>query len=148
MSKKWIRGGLVKNQNIAATHIANSAQATTTVLEANLGIPVVIELVVPDVASGNVDYTGLPYKIRVNSVQYLKTGGAGNAGNSITLHNGTGGAAITGAMNSATDEAVVIAATINDANITVPALTTLRCVTVKAGGNNAAIISIRAVRTA
>lgn len=106
------------------------------------GIPYAITLVATDVASGNIDFTGFPFKMLVTDVIYLKTGGAGNAGNSITVHNGTTGNAITDALNSVTDTAVVHAGSLNDAYTTIAAGSTVRLVTVKAGDNNAATITL------
>ena len=114
----------------------------------NVGIPVVMQFAIPDLASGNVDFTGVPYKFRVTGVVYTKTGGAGNAGNSIALHNGTTGNAVSNAMNSATDTAVVQVGTLDDAFWTVLAGATLRFVTIKAGGNNAAVITVYGMRVA
>lgn len=103
---------------------------------------------VPNAASGNVDLTALPFKILVTDVTYIKQGGAGDAGNSITVHNGTGGNAITDALNSATDTAVVRAGTLNDAYTEVAAAATIRLVTVRNANNNAARIIINYIRVA
>lgn len=103
---------------------------------------------VPDAASGNIDLTALPFKILVTDVTYIKQGGAGNAGNSIVVHNGTTGNAITDALNSATDTAVVRAGTLDDAFTAIAAAATIRLVTVRAGGNNAARIVIDYIRVA
>lgn len=113
-----------------------------------VGIPVVMQFALPDVATGNIDFTNVPYKFCVTSVAYVKVGGAGNVGNSVTMHNGTTGNAITNAMNSITDTATLWATTLNDAFWTVDAGATIRFVTVKAGGNNAAAIVVNGFRVA
>lgn len=129
--------------------------ANTTILaaagalaSANIGVPVVVPLDIPDAASGNVDFTGLPYKMRVLDAVYIKTGGAGNAGNSSKLVNQTAGSDITDAINSATDTARVSPGAINDAGWTLAAGSTLRVTTVKAGGSNAHTWVLTLVRVA
>lgn len=112
------------------------------------GAPVRFLLQVADAASGNADFTSVPYKVLITGVSYIKTSGAGNAGNSITLHNGTTGNAITDGLNNATDTGTDYAATLDDAYTTVAANATLRAVTVRAGGNNAAILVVDAIRVA
>ena len=159
MGKKWIAARLIKNgavgsealaaQSVTPVNLANAVGIPPGVIPASsMGVPITLELAVPDAATGNTDFTGLPYKIRVLDVLYLKTGGAGNAGNSIALHNGITGNAITDAMNNATDTGTSEAATLDDAFTTVAAGTTLRCVGTRAGGNNAALITVIAVRVA
>lgn len=120
----------------------------TALLASNMAIEGAIVVDVPDGASGNIDVTGLPFKISIIGVTYIKTGGAGNAGNSITVHNGTTGNAITDALNSATDAAVVYAGTLDDAYVAIAAAATIRFVTVRAGGNNAARIILHYIRVA
>ncbi len=104
---------------------------------ANLALPTVLVLDVPDAATGNFDFTGLPYKCRVLMAQYSKQGGAGNAGNNSKLVNQTAGADITDAINSATDTAVVTPGQLSDAGWTLDAGATIRVATTRAGGNNA-----------
>lgn len=140
---------LLAANSLYARVLANVASiAAGAVPAANIGIPFVYQLSVPDAGSGNIDYTSFPYKHRILGLSYLKTGGAGNAGNSITLHNGTGGNAITNAMNSATDTNFAPVGTLDDAFTDVAANATLRAVTVRAGGNNAALLTVYAMRIA
>jgi hypothetical protein len=144
-------GKVTEAMVVANTLSALVAKDTTTaaagaMTAAMVGIPVVMQFAIADAASGNQDFTGVPYKFRVTEVVYTKTGGAGNAGNSIAMHNGTGGNAITDAMNNATDTGTARAATIDDAFWTVSAAATIRFVTVRAGGNNAAVITVFGVR--
>lgn len=122
--------------------------AARALVATEIGAPVRFLLPVADAASGNADFTSVPYKVLITGVSYIKTSGAGNAGNSITLHNGTTGNAITNGMNNATDTGTAYAATIDDAFNTVAANATLRAVTVRAGGNNAAILVVDALRVA
>jgi len=152
--------GAVTTAKIASQAVDASKVADTTVgaavapgaaralVAAEVGAQVKLVLTVSDAASGNADFTGVPYKFLVTGVTYVKTGGAGNAGNSITLHNGTTGNAITNGMNNATDTGTAYASTLDDAFTTVAAGATLRAVTVKAGGNNAALIIIEGIRVA
>lgn len=140
-----VSGAKAANATVGA---AVAPAASRALVAAEVGAPVRIVLSVADGASGNADFTSVPYKIFITGVSYIKTGGAGNAGNSITLHNGTTGNAITNGMNNATDTGTAYAATIDDAFNTVAAAATLRAVTVRAGGNNAALIVIDAVRVA
>lgn len=135
----------VSNTTVGA---AVAPGASRALVAAEVGAPVRLTLAVSDAASGNADFTGVPYKMLVTGVSYLKTGGAGNAGNSITLHNGTAGNAITNAMNNATDTGTAYASTLDDAFTIVAAGATLRAVTVKAGGNNAAILVVDGIRIA
>jgi hypothetical protein len=112
----------------------------------NVGMPVMIVLDCPDVATGDLDFTALPFKIQVTGVDYIKTGGAGDAGNSHTVKNGAN--AITGALNSAVDTTVVPATTLDDANWTIAAAGTIRVSVVKIGGSSAARIIVRGFRSA
>lgn len=127
-------------------NIATSAPGA--IASANVGQQIVMQFAIPDGASGNVDFTGVPYKFRVTDVTYVKTAGAGNAGNSIAMHNGTTGNAITNGMNNATDTGTAYAGSLDDAFWDVAAGATIRFVTVRAGGNNAAIITVYGIRLA
>jgi hypothetical protein len=142
-------------QGILANSIGGVKLASVTPLAAagalgnvNMGVEGVLILDIPDAASGNVDFTSLPFKIQVLGGSYIKTGGAGNAGNSMVVHNGTTGNAITGSLNSATDKDVVAITSLDDAYWEIAANATVRVVTVKAGGNNAARLVLRYVRVA
>lgn len=152
---------LRSNPVVAEGNLAGSSFANTTVgaavtpggasralTAAEFGAPVRFVLQVADAASGNADFTGVPYKVLITGVSYIKTGAGGNAGNSITLHNGITGNAITDGLNNASDTGTDYAATLDDAFTTVAAGATLRAVTVRAGGNNAAILVVDAIRVA
>ena len=115
---------------------------------ANLALPIVLVLDVPDAATGNVDFTGLPYKCRVLMAFYSKQGGAGNAGNNSKVVNQTAGVDITDAINSATDTAVVMPGQLNDAGWTLDAGATIRVSTTRAGGNNAHTWTLLLMRVA
>lgn len=130
------------NVTVPSATPGGAAQPLTAV---NMGMPVVLVLDVLDAASGNADFTSVPYKFTVTEVLYIKSG-AGNAGNSITVDNGTGGAHITNAMNSATDGGTATASTLG--NTTIAANATIRCVTVRAGNTNGARIVLRGFRAA
>lgn len=134
---------------IGGSTVANTTSAAVGALSAaNVGVPVVLPLVIPDVASGNQDFTALPYKVRVVGVRYVKTGGAGNAGNSVTVHNGTTGNAITSVLNNASDTGTAVPSTIDDAFWDLAANATIRVVTVRAGGNNACVLFLDCIRIA
>ena len=142
-------------QSVTAGKIANTTvgapvapAASRALVAAEVGSPVRLVLAVADGASGNADFTSVPYKMQITGVSYIKTAGAGNAGNSITLHNGTTGNAITNGMNNATDTGTAYASTLDDAYLIVAANATLRAVTVRAGGNNAAFIIVDGIRLA
>lgn len=139
---------IITGRDLANTLIgAATAPAANRALAASeIGAPVRLVLDVSDGASGNADFTALPYKILVTNVSYIKDGAAGNAGNSMVLHNGTSGSAITDALNNATANGTKSAATLT--NTTVAANATLRVVTVKAGGGNGARILVDAIRIA
>lgn len=140
----------VLNNSLLGIKTANTTviAAAGALASANVGIPVVLPLDVPDGATGNYDFTGFPFKARVTDAVYVKTGGAGNAGNNSKLVNQTAGADITDAVNSATDTARVHAGQLNDAGWTIDAGATLRVTTVKAGGNNAHTWILTLVRVA
>lgn len=111
-------------------------------------IPYEVILAVPDGGSGNFDFTGFPFKMQVTRVDYIKVGGAGNAGNWIQVDNGTGGNHITNQMNNATDQGTASASSIDDAFWVINAGATVRCATNRAGGNNSAIIILHGYITA
>lgn len=138
-------GATVSGATVADTTIgAVGARALTA---AEFGVPVQLVLEVGDVATGNVDFTGCPYKLFVTNVETTQVG-AGNAGNSITVHNGTTGNAITDAMNNATDTGTDQAATLHATHRTIAAGATIRIAVVKAGGASSAKIVITALRIA
>lgn len=130
------------------TSVVNIPAAAGALASADVGIPVTLVLDIPDAASGNVDFTGFPYKARVIDAVYVKTGGAGNAGNNSKVVNQTAGSDITDAVNSATDTARVPAGQLNDAGWTLAAGATVRVSTTKAGGNNAHTWVLTLVRVA
>ena len=145
LSNSALQDGSLAGSKAAVAAVKAGAGAF---LASEMALAGAIVVDVPDGASGNVDLTALPFKILVTDVTYIKQGGAGDAGNSITVHNGTSGNAITDALNSATDTAVVRAGTLNDAYTAVAAAATIRIVTVRNAGNNAARIVIHYIRVA
>jgi hypothetical protein len=145
LASSIVDGSKIANTTVGA---AVAPAASRALVAAEVGAPVRLVLAVADAAGGNADFTSVPYKFLVTGVSYIKTGGAGNAGNSITLHNGTTGNAITNGMNNATDTGTAYASTLDDAFTTVAAGATLRAVTVRAGGNNAALLIVEGIRVA
>jgi hypothetical protein len=140
-----VSGGKIANTTVGAGVAPGGNRALTA---AEVGAPVRLVLDINDAASGNADFTALPYKILVVDVKYIHGSAAGDAGNSVALHNGTGGAAITDAMNNASANGVKSAGTL--ANTTVAANATLRVVTVRGGaaGTNAVRLVVEALRIA
>lgn len=133
--------GLV-SANVAAPIIA--APGAAALVAANVGTPIIMVLDIGD-GAGNFDFTGVPYKMDIVSVDRIQLG-AGDAGNSATLDNGTGGTHITNAMNNATDGGVASGTPLTNRIVTAGA--TLRVVSVKAGGTSACRIVITAIRIA
>lgn len=138
-------GGVVSGATVSDTVFgAVGAHALTA---AEFGVPVQLVLEHADIATGNVDYTGCPYKLFVTNVETTQVG-AGNAGNSITVHNGTTGNAITDAMNNATANGTDQAATLDPTHRVIAAGATIRVAVVKAGGASSAKVIISALRIA
>lgn len=144
------------NTAVTLTQVVDGAAVANTTIgavgaralaAAEFGIPVQVVLEVGDVATGNVDFTGLPYKLYVTNVETTQVG-AGNAGNSITVHNGTTGNAITDAMNNASDTGTDQAATLHATHRILVVGATIRVAVVKAGGASSAKIVITALRIA
>lgn len=120
-------------------------QATGAILASNIGIPVRLTLTIADGAGApaNIDFTGLPFKCRVRNVTVIKTTNAGGAGDTITVHNGTTGNAITDAMSiNVADKAVVRAASLDDAFYDIAAGATIRVLRNKASANNVACVVV------
>ena len=103
-------------------------QAGGAVAIANFGVGRV-SLTIPAGVTGNVDFTGWPYKTRVRYVTGYKTNAAGGGGGTVQVFNGTGGNAITDAISiNVADKTVIEAATLDDAFIDIAAGATVRVV--------------------
>lgn len=136
-------GGSVSGAVVADTTFG--AVGTHALAAAEFGVPVQLVLEHADIATGNVDYTGCPYKLFVTNIETTQVG-AGNAGNSVTVHNGTTGNAITDGMNNATANGTDQAATLDPTHRVIAAGATIRVAVVKAGGASSAKVIITALR--
>lgn len=122
-----IANGVLDGSNAASL----AANATTP------GLLVLFRTAIPDDVTGDVDIVVVP-KVRVVDAWVVKTGGAGNAGNSYQLKNGA--TAITDAIDGdLADTAIKRAGTIDDAQHVIAAAGTLRWTRTKAGGNAQAV---------
>jgi len=116
-------------------------QAAGAILSGNIGIPVRLSLVIPDGSTGNVDFTGLPYKVRVREARVVKTSAAGGASDTVRVANGATTNWITNAFDiNVADQTVVRATTIDDAFYDLAAGATIRVVRTKSSVANVACV--------
>jgi hypothetical protein len=116
-------------------------QAAGAILSGNIGIPVRLSLVIPDGSTGNVDFTGLPYKVRVREARVVKTSAAGGASDTVRVANGATTNWITNAFDiNVADQTVVRATTIDDAFYDLAAGATIRVVRTKSSAANVACV--------
>ena len=116
-------------------------QAGGPILTGNIGIPVRLSLVIPDGASGNVDFTGLPYKVRVREARVVKTSAAGGASDTVRVANGATTNWITNAFDiNVADQTVVRATAIDDAFYDLAAGATIRVARNKSSLANVACV--------
>jgi hypothetical protein len=107
-------------------------------------IPIVHQVVVPDAATGDVDIV-VTHQVRVIGVRFVKTVGAGAAGNTIQVKNGAN--AITDAMDTnVADKVVVRNAQVDDAFHLITAGGTLRVTRTKVGGDASGLVYVECVR--
>lgn len=124
----------------SAANVTSDAAAGALTL-ANMAIPVRLSLTIPAGTTGNVDFTGLPFKCRVRSVYGVKTTGAGGGAGTVAVHNGTTGNAITDAISiNVADTTVLNAATLDDAYIDLAANATIRVVRTRTASTNEACV--------
>ena len=125
---------------VTSTKIAESAVAPFNVANtatSGVGMAYTVTIAVPD-AAGDVDVT-IPYKSEVIDVQTLKRGGAGGAGDTLTIKNLA--TAITNAISLNTaDNTRTHATTIDDATSTISAAGTLRATAAKASDCECTVI--------
>lgn len=141
----------IPSGTLTALVVANVAsQAAGAIAAAGVGIPVTLELVVPAGATGNVDFTGVPYKVRVRNVRGYKTNAAGGGGGTLQVCNGTVATPITDAISiDVADKTVLAAGTIDDANNTIAAAATIRVVRTRtASTDESAVLYLDCVRSA
>jgi hypothetical protein len=116
-------------------------QAAGAISALNVGIPVRLSLTIPDGATANIDFTGLPYKCRVREVRLMKAAGAGGAADTIRVANGAGTNWITNALDiNVADQTVVRATTIDDAFYDIGAGATIRVARTKSSAANVACV--------
>lgn len=111
------------------------------------GIPVVHKFLVPDAATGDVDFV-LTHKEQIFDVLVQKTGGAGGAANSVQVQTGAGAAISDVIVTNIADTTLARALTIDDASATIAAGGTLRLHRIKAGGNAECVVFVTALRSA
>lgn len=143
-----IAASSLQSQAIAPTHVVVGASQAAGAFAASAGaIPIVFPLLIANAASGNNDFTGVPFKCRVIDVWSQNTA-AGNAGNTYQVQTGAG-AAVTDAFASAGgDNDIGRAGEIDDATYEFAAGATMRVAHVRAGGSSAAIVYVKVIRVA
>lgn len=117
---------------------------------ASPGIPFLLSLTIPAGATGNVDFTGLPFKIRVHNVTGIKTSAAGGGAGSVQVMNGATTDAITDAISiDVADKTVIRATTIDDAFRDVASGGTIRVVRTRtASTSEACVLDLLCTRVA
>ena len=116
-------------------------QAAGAIAPANIGIPVRLSLVIPAGTTGNVDFTGLPFKVRVRSVYGIKTAAAGGGAGTVRIANGATTNWITDAISiDVADQTVLSATTLDDAYIDLAAGATIRVARTRTASTNEACV--------
>lgn len=116
-------------------------QAGGPILTGNIGIPVRLSLTIPAGTTGNVDFTGLPYKCRVRRVSGIKTAAAGGGAGTVQIANGATTNWITDAISiNVNDQTVINATTIDDAFYDLAASATIRVVRTRTASTNEACV--------
>lgn len=128
--------------------VANGAGIAAGAIPATaFAIPMVLPLVIADAASGNNDFTGLPFKCRVIDA-WVQATAAGDPANTYTVQT-SGGAAVTDAMTPAGgDNDVARAGEIVDATSDFAAAATIRVAHVRNAASSAAIVYVMIIRIA
>ena len=145
----FLTQAMLSPNSLDSTVVANLAAVSAGALTAAaIGIPVTVMLDVADGATADLDFTGMPYKMRVLDVVVVKITGDGGAGDTITVSNGAD--PITDAMSiNVLLKAVVRNATLDRTFWDIAAAGTLRVVRTKASGANVAcIVAVTLVRVA
>lgn len=116
-------------------------QAAGPILTGNIGIPVRLSLTIPAGTTGNVDFTGLPYKCRVRRVSGIKTAAAGGGAGTVQIANGATTNWITDAISiNVNDQTVINATTIDDAFYDLAVNATIRVVRTRTASTNEACV--------
>jgi hypothetical protein len=140
---------LNSNPVVSIGNLTGSAAAVTSdaaagaLSAANLAMPIRLSLTIPDGAGApaNIDFTSLPFKCRVRDVRIVKTSSAGGVGDTIRVANGATTNWITDAMSiNVADQAIVRAASIDDAFYDLAAGATIRVARNKSSAANVACV--------
>jgi hypothetical protein len=129
--------------------LAADATMVATTADNNLtgGVEVVHKFVIADGATADVDFV-LAEKFEILDVAVIKTGGAGQASNTIQLKT-SGGTAITDAIaTTGADKTVTRMGTLDDAANVIASGGTLRVTRTKAGADASAIVVVTGIRRA
>lgn len=112
-----------------------------------VGLSVTIPIALADGATATTKYT-MPWKIRITDVWIVKTAGAGGLSDTVQLKNGA--TAISDAMSiNVADQAIVRAATLDDAQTDIASGADLSITKTKASvANVACIVYVRGIRIA
>jgi hypothetical protein len=135
-------GSSALTQAVNGDSVANVTTAAGGPLTAdNIGVPVVLALAIPTGTTGNVDFTSLPYKVRVQSIEGVKGGTAGGGAGTVQVMNGATTDAISSAMSIYIASHTVFASTVVDnAYWTLAAGATIRVVRTRTASTNEACI--------
>lgn len=134
----FLTQAMLAANSLDSTVVANIASVSAGVLTAAaIGIPVTVMLDITDGATANIDFTNMPYKMRVLDACVVKTGAAGGAGDTITVQNAANPVTNAMSINMAT-KTIVWNTTLDTGFWDVPAAGTLRVVRTKASANNVA----------
>jgi len=135
-------GSSALTQAVSGDSVANVTPTAGGALTAdNIGVPVVLALGIPAGTTGNVDFTNLPYKLRVQSIEGVKTTGAGGSTGTVQVMNGATTDAISSAISiNVADQTVLASTTIDDAYFTLAAGATIRVVRTRTASTNEACI--------
>lgn len=116
-------------------------QAAGAISAGNIGVPVRLSLTIPAGATGNVDFTGLPYKCRVRRVSGIKTAAAGGGAGTVQIANGATTNWITDAISiNVNDQTDINATTIDDAFYDLAVNATIRVVRTRTASTNEACV--------
>jgi len=138
---------LNSNQVVSVGGLTGGAAAVTSdaaagaLTAANMAVPVRLSLTIPAGTTGNVDFTGLPFKCRVRSVYGVKTAAAGGGAGTVRVANGATTNWITDAISiDVADQTVLTAATLDDAFIDLAAGATIRVVRTRTASTSEACV--------
>lgn len=120
------------------TAVAGTPIAPGAITAGSGAVPYQIVLACTNIATGDLTWTGFPFKFFVTDVMVIKTGAAG--GCTYTVKNGSPGTAITNAMATTNDTDVARAAVIDDAQNSIAAAASVTVSIVRTSGDSRAMI--------